>query len=313
MGSTDTSGIDILLHPTECSLPVTNGTHDRRDSDGGATVHLSRDNPDRFWHESLAEALESRREVWCTALEMIVAVDFVTWVNCNIMQEPESQRQYTTIRHALMLTEAAMYLIEVRLNSRHTRSSTPADVGDLPPRQKRSKSILNWLTSHLDPSIVSVWSASRLIRADVRKVLLPYKSVTMRNGDEVAERSSDIVIVHSDGTHFWLQCTNNETRGILADELSQWHAQQDSGFELIMEQMVDADLMEVLQSPPTNTSTTNSPAVPPQQLRRKFSVRHSNSNASLSTYGGHGGYARANQSLGGTRKLKTDNSNCTVS
>jgi hypothetical protein len=66
----------------------------------------------------------------------------------------------------------------------------------------------------LNAEIVAINVVQRMRAQDVLQIALPYNTVKLKNGEEAAQRSSDIVLKLSTGAHFWLQCQCNEVSKI---------------------------------------------------------------------------------------------------
>jgi hypothetical protein len=231
--------------------------------------------------QNLSDALID--DQWSDAFvkDEILVVDYVTWFNCwnpDEFEESEStdsyyssdedlfnerpripsaimQRTRTTVRHALLLTHLTLYLIEVQLKTDLCDSSRPqlstVDSDDFVDLMKsRSSSYEERSTSSLERAKISALKiVCRLEPSDVLEITLPYRTIALPNGDEFAERSTDLVITTTEEIHFWLQFQSNEARGSMLDFLHVWYNQGtiSKSVDLLVNQVNDEDILNVVE------------------------------------------------------------------
>jgi hypothetical protein len=199
--------------------------------------------------------------------EVLLSVDYVTWFNSWIVEDENNDMEVEdrlrcpsvsyaskriSVRHALLLTNFALYLLEVKLET---------DISVLPNRQNSLESAENYRKSPKrrhrkmrsrsfplfnESKICDVQVVCRLDPKSIQEISLPYNTVKMSNGEEFAQRSADLVFASKTGGHYWLQFQSNQVRGKVVDVLHEWFESLSEGNELIMSQVMSAELLRIV-------------------------------------------------------------------
>ncbi|CAM9556912.1 unnamed protein product [Ectocarpus fasciculatus] len=174
--------------------------------------------------------------------ERHIVVDFVRRAKPTTvgLGKAELQPMDELTRHALLLTDAALYLLEVEmLPPVPPRSPSPGQAR--PPSQAGSPESTEQGSFPRSPNVVgpgarggggvatvavkSIKLMDRLLPSELLKVSLPFREVTLKNGDVVAKRGCGIVLhtsVEGREGNLWLKCRSNQDRGALVEAIVPW-------------------------------------------------------------------------------------------
>lgn len=153
-------------------------------------------------------------------------------ISCDAHTQSLHHKQ--TNRHALLLTDAALYLLEVEmLPTPLPQSQSPTDPESWAPVTAAPAAVGS--TRHQPPGsgeavaekpkVKSIKMMDRLMPSELLRVSLPFREMTLRNGDVVAKRGCGIVLHTKVGGrvgNLWLKCRTNQDRGALVDALVPW-------------------------------------------------------------------------------------------
>jgi hypothetical protein len=206
-----------------------------------------------FFNRALLEAV--REFGWGDEYrdEQVIVIDYINWFNAWQVGSPPGSpggpssppTRRSSTRHALMVTDKALYILVV--NRSRLTSPVEKKAGGKPPKGHRGNTkskLLNWLS---DGDVRQVKVVVRIEPSEIRQLSLPYQVVSLENGDEVAQRSRDIVIQLAD-RHLWLQCPTYEARSCAVEILQFWHSGRQET-DLCVEPIPEAELLATLASP----------------------------------------------------------------
>ncbi|CAM9325126.1 unnamed protein product [Scytosiphon promiscuus] len=188
--------------------------------------------------------------------ERHIVVDFVRRAKPTTAGsgKAEVQPMDDLLRHALLLTDAALYLLEVEMLPTPPPPQSPTGPGSSTAAGSTQSPTVGEVVSAASatasatekPKVKSIKMMDRLMPSELLRVSLPFREMTLRNGDVVAKRGCGIVLhTKVDGRvgNLWLQCRSNQDRGALVDALVSWSEASSPGkAELNVQQLAESPM-----------------------------------------------------------------------
>eukprot|EP00611_Tribonema_gayanum_P017754 TRINITY_DN305_c0_g1_i1.p1 TRINITY_DN305_c0_g1~~TRINITY_DN305_c0_g1_i1.p1 ORF type:complete len:368 (+),score=105.70 TRINITY_DN305_c0_g1_i1:194-1297(+) len=160
------------------------------------------------------------------------------------------QRAYSFVH-----TEAALYLVEVVSAEQQFSGAQPMCVEPAAEFAMDTSDPLRRFPDKMEDGgplcsgLPTLTLVRKFERANMQQILLPYTTVPLdAEGEELAQRSADLVLIAHGGEHYWLRFLSNQARGAAVEALFDWFAARSSGGssadtrELVVDQIADRDV-----------------------------------------------------------------------